>query len=445
MASVEQPMLTREHFGRELRRFRELAGLTQVQLAARLGYDHTYLSKLESGARAPRIAFARQADHLLNAAGALLRLATGGTAIGVSAPGGLPLPSTPPGAGTAPSPPVRRIDLPAFGVTCPLHDTEGCSVPVPATGLAELLLVKGRVPTADTDTLHGFAVLLTTYLKADAEVLTGDLSVPVERALRGLVELIPRARGAVSAGLLRLAAQYADLAGWLRVKRGQHGVGMMWLQRAVEWAMAAGNFATASEVMTNMSVLAWLEGDAATALEHSRAAAEVDRGRRWTVVQAKLYQARGHALLGDGEGFTTQAGEARRMAERLGDRDRIEAPWLFGAEGETFIASHLAGALRDLADTTGDRTMAARAVRFAETALETLPTRMHPSRPLLTLRLADSHACTGDLDAAIALARPVMPAVRSAGNTLLRKELARLRARLAGRSDALSYGPGRST
>lgn len=53
-------MLTREHstqvnvkFATALRQAREAAGLSQSRLAARAGYDHSYVSRLESDSRAP--------------------------------------------------------------------------------------------------------------------------------------------------------------------------------------------------------------------------------------------------------------------------------------------------------------------------------------------------------------------------------------------------------
>ena len=427
-----------DRFGRELRRLRERAGFTQVQLAARLGYDHTYLSKLESGARVPTIAFASQADDLLNAGGALLALATNvrarrpnGDADSASRPTGMPLPCPPPASHSIKLPPARPINLPTFGITCPLHSADGCTVAVPVASLADLLGDNARSTGAET--VHGFAALLTRYIEADLQALTGDLAMPVEQALHALMDAVPKARGTVSVGLLHLAAQYADLAGWLRIKRGQHGIGMTWLHRSLEWASASRNVPTACEALSSMSVLALIEGDAATALRYSRAAAGVDPNRRWTTVQSTLDQARGHALLGDWSEFTRHADEAQRVAERLGDRDRVEAPWLFGAEGETFVASHLAGALRDLADTTRDPATAGRAVLFAQKSLANVPARMHASRLMLTLRLADSHACSGDIDAAVAVARPVIQTAQSVQITQIRHEVDRLRTRLGDR------------
>lgn len=421
-----------DEFGRELRRLREQAGLTQVELADCLGYHHTYVSKIESGAREPRIAFASKADDVLEAGGTLLALVTKVRARVRANPGITTIP--PPLAPHGVLPPPDQVQLPVFGITCPVHGSVGCAAPVPAR-LADVPGVAGR--TVGTETLHGFTALLVTYVEADISAISENLSVLVEETLRALMGVVPKARGEHADGLLRLAARYADLAGWLRVKRGQHGIAMTWLHRSLEWALASGGLPTACETLNSMSVIAAVEGDGVTALEHAQAAAAVDPSRRWTEVLAKLDQARAHALLGDHREFTALSEAARRAADRLGERDRIEAPWLIGAEGETFIASHLAGGLRDLAEITGLTEMADRAVTYAETSLLKVPSRLHSSKLMLTLRLADSHACRGDLDAAVAIARPVVPTVTAALNTQLYHELGKLRGRLGSRFEEL--------
>ncbi|MEV6714626.1 helix-turn-helix transcriptional regulator [Lentzea sp. NPDC051208] len=424
----------RNEFGQELRRLREQAGLTQIQLAAHLDYHHTYVSKIESGARLPRIAFAAKADDLLAAGGALFAVATkirsrlcSGPSTGESL---IPLPRAPRGVEQSRLSLTRYVRLPAFGVTCPAHGIDGCEALVPGR-LAEVPGVDGL--TVGSETLHGFAALLTTYVDADVSEVAGDLAVPVERALHTLMPLVPMARGVQADGLLQLAARYADLAGWLRVKRGQHGIAMSWLHRSVEWALASGGAGTACEALSSMGVLAMIEGDAATALDHSVAAAAVDPNRQWTGVHAQLNQARAHAMLGDHREFARLSRAAQRAADRFDDRDRTEAPWLTGAAGVTYIASHLAGGLRDLAEVTGRSVIADRAVTYAETSLANVPARMHGSRLMLTLRLADSQACRGDLDAAVELARPVIAAAASAPATPIRHELSRLRSRLGSR------------
>jgi transcriptional regulator with XRE-family HTH domain len=62
----------RSAFGSEVRRFRQLAGHTQVALAAKLGYHRSYLSKIEAGRYNPTLSFAKRADEVLRAGGAIL-------------------------------------------------------------------------------------------------------------------------------------------------------------------------------------------------------------------------------------------------------------------------------------------------------------------------------------------------------------------------------------
>ncbi|MEU6237054.1 helix-turn-helix transcriptional regulator, partial [Kitasatospora sp. NPDC047058] len=70
-------------FGARLRHWRRRAGLTQAQLGAEIGYDHTAVSKLEHGTRRTSPRIADRLDDLL-AAGGELRTACRRT--GLSAP-----------------------------------------------------------------------------------------------------------------------------------------------------------------------------------------------------------------------------------------------------------------------------------------------------------------------------------------------------------------------
>ncbi|MFB6720623.1 helix-turn-helix domain-containing protein [Kribbella sp. NPDC056345] len=426
-----------DRFGRELRRLREQAGLTQLQLATRLGYSHTYVSKLESGARVPRIAFAGGADELLGAGGSLVTLATNARARRQqeNETVGVPLPRPPVQSEAVYPQPVRRFRLPAYGVICPLHGTDGCTVATAADGLAGL--VGGELQSTGTDAVHVLAATLVAAIEADLQGRGGQFLAPLEQTLRATVALVPKVPEPIAMAMLRLAALYADRAAWLRVDRGQRALGMAWLHRGVEWASASRDYAAACSTLSSMSSLALLERDGGTAVAYAQAAAAVSGSRRWIAVQAGLGEFRGYALLGDQREVARLSGEVLRVAERLGDGDRVEAPWLFDAEGATYIASHLAGAMRDLAEATGDRASAIRAVTFAESALANLPAGMPSSRLMLTLRLADSHACGGAMDAAVDLARPVVSAARAAGSVLVDNELDRLRLRLGSHREDL--------
>ncbi|PZG02091.1 helix-turn-helix domain-containing protein [Micromonospora deserti] len=441
MVQASEPASTRGRWGRELRRWRARAGLTQLQLAVRLGYDHTYISKIESGHRLPRIEFASRADGLLDAGGSLIAAAT--SVLTDNRPG-----TVLSGAAFAPlrrmaeaaylrelSTLLRRGRLPTLGVTCPLHDNNLCEADSPIATLAELLA--GAVHTTiGVDAVHGLITLLRGFIDADRRRSTTDV-IPVEHTLGVVIGLMPRARGRMAVGLMQVAARYADLAGWLRVEQGQYGIGMILLQRAVEWGQSSGNVATVCEALSRMSIVARLEGDGLTALAYAEAIAAVEPARRWTTVLAELDAARCYAHVGDQREFEAHISQAQRAAGRLGDHDLLEAPWLFGAEGNAFIASHVSGGLRDLTDVTGDGAIASRATRSAQASLASIPASMHPSRILLTLRVADTYACRGELEAALEVARPVVAEAISIKTALIRQELGRLRIRVGARLDEM--------
>jgi transcriptional regulator with XRE-family HTH domain len=194
----------RDRFGRELRRWRERTGLTQLQLAARLGYDHTYISKIESGHRSPRIDFASRADGLLNADGSLIAAATNVLAHNrpLTVLSGAVVTPLRQMAETAYlrelSSMLRRGRLPALGVTCPLHDDDRCEADSPVATLAEFLVGAGRT-TIGVDAVHGLITVLRGFIDADRRRSTTDV-VPVEQTLGAVIGLMPRARGRTAVG-----------------------------------------------------------------------------------------------------------------------------------------------------------------------------------------------------------------------------------------------------
>jgi transcriptional regulator with XRE-family HTH domain len=62
------------HFGRRLRHWRKSAALTQAELGRLLMYDHSYISRMESGSRWPPREVAERCDDLLGAGRELVEL-----------------------------------------------------------------------------------------------------------------------------------------------------------------------------------------------------------------------------------------------------------------------------------------------------------------------------------------------------------------------------------
>lgn len=60
-----------KNFGRQIKLFRERAGLTQAELGAQLGYGEDQIASVEQGRRIPRPEFIDDADRVLDACGVL--------------------------------------------------------------------------------------------------------------------------------------------------------------------------------------------------------------------------------------------------------------------------------------------------------------------------------------------------------------------------------------
>ncbi|WP_405689936.1 helix-turn-helix domain-containing protein [Streptomyces sp. NBC_00057] len=129
-------------FGTRLRQWRRRAGLTQAQVGARVGYDHTAISKLEHGTRKTPLPLARRLDDLLTAGGDLLDACEAAEAEGPDGTGegggGVrpaaatartgPLPGEPAGGALLsmlPPDTVLPMSLPTYGLVCPVHGRDG--------------------------------------------------------------------------------------------------------------------------------------------------------------------------------------------------------------------------------------------------------------------------------------------------------------------------------
>lgn len=438
-------------FGRRLRSLRRAAGLTQLQLGLRVGYHHSAVSKLEAGLREPPVGLVRRLDTVLQTGGELAAIVAAPREVprrpgrspadpALFAP--LPGADAPVGRG-APDAQMWPARLPAEGLVCPLHGTAGCAVPDP--GELPALLdgpgpVGGPAPgwagagaaVAEPELLHGLTAVLACLIR-EAFRHEGRVTA-VEGLLRALARWADEVNsgGRLPYGQLRLAAQYAQVAGRLRMERGQIGVAMAWFGHGLRWADAVHDAPARATLLSDMCTLVRLDGDPSLMLGYAQGIGAVDGRRRWTATLSHLYQARGHALAGDAAECRRHIALARRGFARLGRRDHLEAPWLAGAEGAMRVDSAIGGALRDLAVVTGDRTAARRAVDATARSRAQVPPQMRGARLLLTLRLADSWACAGDPGAAVALASEVLPEAVRSRESMVTAELRGLHSRLTG-------------
>lgn len=443
-----------ESFGSRLRLWRRRAGLTQAQVGTRVGYDHTAISRLERGSRKTPLPLARRLDRLLSAGGDLLDACEAAHALGEGGPRARdagpsrspaavrtgPLPGEPSGGtllSMLPPDTVLPARLPAYGLVCPAHGRDGCAVPALADVIALHTAFCSPAPRAashpplDTDTVHALTALLAVCLRADEERAWPGAITVVEHTLHAMLRWMAAPSPAQRRRLAPLAAEYAQSAGCLRLLRGRNATAMAWLDRSLVWAGPAGPVGTAVAALGDMSTLARLEGDGASALAYGGAIGQAAEGRSWAGALSDVYQARGHAVRGDVHRTVGHIERAWAQLDRAGERDESEAPWLSVASVRLRVESGAAGALRDLAVVTGDRRLALRAVAATRAALGLLSPGMHSARRLFLIRLADAHACAQDAQSAVAVAAPVLDTTGVVAPTLLGQELRGLHTRLA--------------
>ncbi|MFJ9609530.1 helix-turn-helix domain-containing protein [Kitasatospora sp. NPDC101176] len=453
-ATVQDPGAWRE-FGARMRHWRRRTGLTQAQLGAHIGYDHTAVSKIEHGSRRVTPRIADRIDELLGAGGELraacLRAETAELAVPAPlAPGLLrpPLPAT----GTGPAGPARwpapigpPPRLPDYGLLCPLHGADGCAVPEPvelAALHAEFCATPSTVaPPLDADTAHALTGLLAAHLRSGEAGGLPGLAAAVERTLRAVLARLAAAPPAQRGPLARLAAEHAHAAGALRMQDGRNATAMACFDRALGWAELAGDQATQVAALSDMSTLARLDGDPASALGYAREIGRAAPGRHWSGAMGQIGQARAHALAGEVRDTVRAIGRARLHLDHIGDRDEDDAPWLSIASMRLRVEAAASAALRDLAAVVDDPRLARRALAAAETALGLLgPDQLPSSRLLFTVRMADCHACAHDPQTAVALLGPALEAAPiEALPALVGHELRGLRDRLAAHRPGASW------
>lgn len=443
--------------------------MTQRQLGALLGYDHSLISHWERGERSPAGTLLRRLDEVLDSDGQLASVldetpatapaalapaaaATTATATAVStAPAPAPrpapaarrllFPSLPPDASAATAAAHALVDpvhwpvhLPNSELTCPLHGHAPCPVPDYPGFFATLARGLPAHPPdpAEPDLVHGLTALLECLVVKDRTELSPSDRGWVERILRLVVdraEQLHRAGRTPTAQLI-LSGHYAVLAGRLRRQRGQNAAAMSWFTHGLRWSEASGDIAVRATLLAELSMLALAERDVESSLSYARALSAASPHRRWTSALSHLYQARGYARVGDHRECLPHLARARRRLELLDARDREESPGLAGAAGLVFVEGTAAAALRDLSVSTGDLGVARQATRATRVSLEHLPDWKLPHRLLLTLRLADTYACAGDRDAARETAAPALRPAMLTTRSVIAHELRGLRRRL---------------
>lgn len=279
---------------------------------------------------------------------------------------------------------------------------------------------------------------------ADVEIITENIAhirrldhrYGSGRVREQVVQLLHRESNTVMHGtysektgkaLLGAVAQVSWLAGSMAADVGRHSLAQRYYIQTLNLAMSAGDRLYAANVLSHMSRLTVQIGHGAITdhdrLRHARQAIALARaghsianGKATPVLSALLHavEARGHALLGDGNSTRTAVRNAERYYERAGRDD--EPAWLrFYTEAE--LAADLGRCLRDVGEPE-------QATRLITQAMDTYEPWRVRSRCFVQTDLATAHLVGGDYEHAAALGRD---AVRTAADVSSTRTLDRLR------------------
>lgn len=285
-----------EPFGNALRRFRKRAGLTQPALARRVFVNQSTISRIETGQLAPDYLLVEQLDATLDADGALLELLR-------------------PAAGLLDPEEADRLDY-----------------------------VAAHVRRLDLTAVESLGVVLAGMRRLEDTAGAALMIEPVRAQLKLTACLVREARGDLRPHAVQLGAQWAQFAGWLNTATDRFPNADRWFNRALEWATEASDHDMIATALSFKGHLAWLTGQVGPTIGLSQAVQHQPGVYAGQLAYDALQEARGHAVLGDGDMVDRKVDEANGLAllavEQLPDAPpwhyyRHEAFWLL-EEGRVY-------------------------------------------------------------------------------------------------------------
>ncbi|MGW4115286.1 helix-turn-helix transcriptional regulator [Actinosynnema sp. NPDC004786] len=385
----------------EIKKRRTEAGLSQPQLAQRIGYTRQYISLAERpDHNLPSLELVKAIDHALDAGGDLLALreqerrARYGLRRGTAAADGSSIGH----ADSAGTTSVGKFSMPT-----------GLSVGDFSDVLSHLreqwhLLVK-------TDNLFGPRFALRS----------------VHEHLRLVMDLARSARGVVRRETVRLAAQYAESAAWLHEDAGEDRLATYWTDRAMEWSYEADDRLMLAWTLFRRSQQATTNGDTARVIGMAQAASR-DGAMLPAPMRAAIAQqeAHGHALDGDAVAAHRALDRAHGWAalDTMGDAR--------GGHGSfctsTYLELQRAHCWLILQNSR-------KALDLFDAVLPTLPPVYRRDRGVALGRFAMAAAAAGEPEQAAHLAEEALDIARGSGSIRTENELRLVAQRLVDHDD----------
>ncbi|MGH4018153.1 MAG: helix-turn-helix domain-containing protein [Pseudonocardiaceae bacterium] len=372
---------SRVGFADLLHTLRADAGLSLAGLGAAAHIARGYIHHLEHGRRWPSRTFAKALDRALDADGALLD------------------------AWQAGDHPAAMVDPDEFE-------------------RFERALANPR--RVDSTVVGHLARVLAEQRRAEDTLGSRHLLPPVLAQLRVIGDLAREARGRVRVGVLEMAGQYEEFAGWMHQDAMDPAGALRHYDRAMEAAQEIGNHDMITSVLSLKSHLAWSYGDAARAVGLA-AAGQREPGATSDAVLALIAQqeARGHALDGDPDATERALDRSAALTYAAAEHPDDAPPWVYFNDPDRL------GFQRGVAYIELGRQ--ADAVPLLTSALDGLDGRYERDRARYGAQLALALAGAGDADGAVTVGIRAAVDAAATGSALATRELRRVRAMLRDR------------
>jgi tetratricopeptide (TPR) repeat protein len=137
----------------------------------------------------------------------------------------------------------------------------------------ERLTLAAREPSrVDPAVIESLATILAAQRRTEDVIGSAPLVGPVTAQLGAIERLVTGARGTPRRGLVDVAGQWAEYAGWLSLNTGATRDARRWFDRAAEWAAEADDTTLAATALSFKGHMAFLLGEMGPAIGLSRAA-----------------------------------------------------------------------------------------------------------------------------------------------------------------------------
>lgn len=370
-----------ESFGAQLRARRLAAGISLGELARRINYHKSYLSKIENDVKQPGAVLARLCDDVLEAGGDL--------AAAIASERRPPAEAVPDDESSGSG--VWQLELlPRAAMSFGDGETAaGSGSPVLSARL-------GSVPAQHDADQHLVAAVRSAF---DQHRAVGMMASPVF-VLAPVIAQVHTARSLASVlaepartDLLMLASRLAEYAGWMSQEAGDDRAAVWWTRRAVDLGVGRHGDELTGYALVRRAEIALYRHDAMTTIElAARAQSSAAAGPRVLALAARC-EAQGYAIAGDLAGCRRALDRAAEWFSAAGSSAPATGPMIGSTSGADEVQLALGWSLVELGRPR-------QAAELLETQLPSFSPLSRRARARFAVRQALAYGQAGEVEQA---------------------------------------------